>query len=115
MKINDIEEIVRFSYLLDYYGALLNERQFKICDGYVFDNLSLSELAEIHDMSRQGIYDILKRAKNKLEEYEKKLELEKKHALIVELSEKAKEKLKMISCENSEEITSILDEITEVV
>ncbi len=128
MKINDIEEIVRFSYLLDFYGALLNDRQRQICNGYVFDNLSLAELADIYDMSRQGVHDILKRAKAKLEDFEDKLDLEKKHSKIWELSKEARERVELLSLNDTSkndkdsdtkrivgEISNILDEIAEVI
>ena len=61
--------------LFDFYSALLTERQRLIFDLYYHDDLSLGEIAEEQNISRQAVYDILKRCENVLEEYENKLKL----------------------------------------
>jgi len=76
----------------DFYGALLTEKQRLIFDFYYQDDLSLGEIAEKQDISRQAVYDIIKRSENILEEYENKLQLVNKfqsnneklqHALLI--------------------------------
>jgi len=61
--------------LFDFYGALLTEKQRLIFDLYYQDDLSLGEIAEEQGISRQAVYDIIKRSENLLEEYEHKLQL----------------------------------------
>lgn len=61
--------------LFDFYGALLTEKQRLIFDLYYQDDLSLGEIAEKQDISRQAVYDIIKRSELILEEYENKLQL----------------------------------------
>lgn len=66
---------VYISQLLDLYGAILPEKQFRILDRYYNEDLSLSEIAENEGITRQGVSDFVKRGEAQLEEYEKKLGL----------------------------------------
>ena len=81
-----MEPKVRQTYLYDFYGELLNEHQQKIFEVFVFDDLSLGEIAEEQDISRQAVHDMIKRSTKKLEEYENKLHLMER---FLELREKA--------------------------
>ena len=58
--------------LFDFFGELLTEKQREYFDLYYNEDLSLSEIAEISGISRQGVRDMLKRAENSLVEFEKK-------------------------------------------
>ncbi len=74
----------------DYYGSLLTDYQRELVDGYYNLDMSLSELAEEHNISPQGVRDALKRAEKQLQLYEEKLGLVKKtqqvKAILDELS-----------------------------
>ena len=70
-----MEKIFEQAILYDFYGALLNEHQRMIFEEYVIDNFSLSEIAEEHGISRQGVHDLIKRISRILEGYEEKLHL----------------------------------------
>lgn len=72
MKINDA---VMMSILFDYYGKLLTEKQSQIFTLYHDDNLSLSEIGEKLNVSKQGVHDALKKAESALEDFESKLGL----------------------------------------
>ncbi|MBO8141891.1 MAG: YlxM family DNA-binding protein [Firmicutes bacterium] len=61
--------------LFDFYGQLLTEKQRAFFELYHHDDLSLGEIAQEHGVSRQAVYDILKRAERTLEEFESKLAL----------------------------------------
>ena len=63
------------SLLYDFYGELLKTSQQQVIELYVNEDLSLSEVAGILSISRQGVRDSLNRAERKLNEYEKKLGL----------------------------------------
>lgn len=73
-----MEKIVRQGKLFDYYGGLLTEHQQAIYTDAVFENMSLTELAETYDISRQAAHDLIKRCDAKLKEYEEKLHLVEK-------------------------------------
>lgn len=61
------------SILLDYYGGLLTEKQSDMLNLYYNQDLSLSEIAENEGISRQGVYDAVKRAEEQLAFFEEKL------------------------------------------
>ena len=60
------------SMLLDFYGELLTERQRSCFDLHVNEDLSLSEIAEQCGISRQGVWDNIRRAEQSLREIEDK-------------------------------------------
>ena len=70
-----MDQKLEISLLYDFYGALMPESQQRVVELYVNDDLSLSEVADILSISRQGVRDSLKRACEKLRGYEKKLGL----------------------------------------
>lgn len=70
-----MERIVEQGLLYDFYGALLNEHQRHIYENVVYENLSLSEIAQMEGISRQGVHDLIKRCDKTLEGYEDKLHL----------------------------------------
>lgn len=61
--------------LIDLYGVLLTEKQLDIMELYYNDDLSLGEIADHYDISRQGVHDAIKRGDEALLEYEQKLGL----------------------------------------
>lgn len=69
------EKIVQIALLFDFYGQLLTDKQIEIVDMYYNHDLSLSEISEQLGISRQGVYDTLKRAEKTLFDYEEKLKL----------------------------------------
>ena len=70
-----MDKKIMISVLLDFYGQLLSPRQFQIMDYYYNNDLSLREIADMSGITRQGVYDIIKRSDTFLEELEEKLHL----------------------------------------
>ena len=68
--------------LYDFYGELLTQHQKSIYEDAVFNDLSLSEIADEQGISRQGVHDLIKRCDKILNEYENKLHLVEKFARI---------------------------------
>ncbi len=73
-----MEKIVEQGLLYDFYGELLTEHQRNIYEGVVFNDMSLSEIAEEQGISRQGVHDLVKRCNKILAGYEEKLKLVEK-------------------------------------
>jgi hypothetical protein len=61
--------------LLDFYGQLLPERAREILERYYCDDLSMAEIAEQLDISRQAVHDRLHQGLNNLTHYEQELGL----------------------------------------
>ncbi len=76
-----MEKNVKISILLDIYGKLLTEKQYKLLDDYYNNDLSLSEIAENEKITRQAVRDNLKKGENNLFEYEEKLGLMRKETM----------------------------------
>lgn len=74
----EVEKILRQSMLYDFYGELLTEHQKRIYEDIVFQDMSYTEVGEMEGISRQGVYDLIKRCDKILEEYEEKLKLVEK-------------------------------------
>lgn len=72
------------AYLFDFYGELLNEHQRQIYEDFVFNDLSLGEIAGVEGISRQGVADMVKRCEKKLADYEQKLHLVEKFLSVKE-------------------------------
>lgn len=73
-----MEKFVEQTLLYDFYGELLSEHQRNIYKDVIFNDLSLSEIADEYGISRQGVHDIIKRVNHSLCVYEDKLRLVEK-------------------------------------
>lgn len=74
----ELTEIIEIGILLDYYKPLLTEKQKKYLIDYFEEDLSLTEIAEMNEVSRQAVYDNIKRGCKILRDYEDKLNFYKK-------------------------------------
>ena len=66
---------LRISFLLDFYGDMLTETQREVVDAYYNEDLSLAEIAQDRDITRQGVRDAIRRAEQQLLEMEDRLGL----------------------------------------
>ena len=73
-----MDKKVQVSILCEIYGKLLTEKQQNILEDYYNLDLSLSEIAENNNITRQAVRDIIKKGETKLFEYEEKLQIMKK-------------------------------------
>lgn len=75
-----MEKNVKISILCQIYGKLLTKKQFEIITDYYDNDLSLSEIAENNQITRQAVRDIIKKSEKKLFELEEELSFMKKQA-----------------------------------
>lgn len=87
----ELEKTKRANDLIDLYGVLLTENQLNILELYYMEDLSLKEISDELNISRNAVHDTLKRSLNILEDYELKLKLLEKDNLKNELLNKINE------------------------
>ncbi|WP_395150006.1 YlxM family DNA-binding protein [uncultured Allofournierella sp.] len=86
---------LKISYLLDFYGQVLTEKQRDVMEQYYNDDLSLAEIADNFGITRQGVRDAIKRGESILLELEEKVGFAQRYQAVqdgvVRLEELAKE------------------------
>ncbi|SCY32638.1 hypothetical protein SAMN02910370_02122 [Lachnospiraceae bacterium XPB1003] len=88
-----MEKLVERGLLYDFYGPLLTKHQQEVYEAAVYEDLSLSEIADREGISRQGVHDLLHRCDRSLQEYEEKLGLIERFGRNRKRLEKLKEDL----------------------
>ena len=113
-----MEKNVQISMICQIYGKLLTDKQFELINDYYNNDLSLSEIAENNEITRQAVRDIIKKGEKKLFEYEKELkfmekmlEQEKNIENIKQDLENIKQNLNITNKEKIEKIKEKLDSL----
>ena len=96
-----MENYIYYNNLYDCYQKLLTEKQRIYFEEYYFNNLSLGEISENLNISRNAVHKSLQSVEEKLQFYEEKLKLYKKSKIIYDIIDK----------ESSQEIKRILKEM----
>ena len=84
-----LDNFLKYSVLFLYYEELFSDKQKRYLELYLEENESLSEIAEKYDITRQAVFDNIKRGFKQLDEYEEKLK-------IFEKEKKFREKLEYL-------------------
>ena len=107
-----MEEKVKISMLCQFYGKLLTQKQCEFINDYYNNDLSLSEIAENSNITRQAVRDIIKKGEKKLFEYEEKLLFMKKTMNQEKQIENILAQLNKIHEDSSDEkVNNILEEV----
>ena len=117
MSRDNIETIAEISMLFDFYGELLPKKQREVFRLYHEDNFSLGEIGEDYGITRQGVYDFLKRGETSLLAYEEKLGLVERFRQAEVARRKADAAIDCLIGENEENrpLTNRLKELKEVI
>lgn len=75
MSQNDLVKTLRMNYLFDFYQSLLTDKQRNYLELFYLQDYALSEIADTFNVSRQAVYDNIRRTGDLVEDYETKLEL----------------------------------------
>ncbi len=90
---NDLVKTLRMNYLFDFYQSLLTNKQRNYLELFYLEDYSLSEIADTFNVSRQAVYDNIRRTGDLVEDYEKKLELYQKFEQRREIYDEMKQHL----------------------
>lgn len=107
-----MDKLSEMAYLLDFYGGLLTEKQKQIMSYHYEEDMSLSEISEVFDTSRQAVHDIIKRSEKILLDFEKELGLVKRH---LDFNDKLKVVKDLILEYNETNIKKAVDLIDELI
>ena len=107
-----MEKKVKLSILCELYGKLLTKKQYEFLNDYYNNDLSLSEIAENNNITRQAVRDNIKKGEKKLFEYEEKLLFMKRMLNQEKTVQKVLSELAKIQKDSSDKkVTSILESV----
>ena len=104
----DLERTMRMNYQYDFYQSLLTEKQQKYIELYYLEDFQFSEIAEEMNVTRQAVYDNLKRSRDMLEQYEETLGMYKNFNKRLDLYAKLK---KQLGGNITEDVKQIIDKL----
>jgi len=107
-----LEKTTRMNFLFDFYQSLLTEKQRSYMHLYYLDDHSLGEIAEEYKISRQAVYDNIRRTDAMLEEYEDKLRLLEKFQQRQVVMEKLQQVIQ-IEPVNQEQAFELIEQLRE--
>ena len=105
---------MRFAYLADFYGELLDEHTRAVIIAYYDDDLSLSEIADGEGISRQGVRHIIKKGEEQLDAFESRIGLAKRHEELSALTEKLSSEAKALLSSEDENVRAAGERILAV-
>ncbi|TCP52492.1 hypothetical protein EV586_11092 [Tumebacillus sp. BK434] len=106
-----LEKTTQMNLLYDFYGVMLTEKQRQFVELYYLDDLSLAEIAEQFEISRQAVHDNLKRASAQLLDYEDKLRLVERFLHRMETRQQVLDLLEDLPEEKLAQLELLLDEL----
>lgn len=109
-----LEKTTQINLLYDFYHHLLTEKQCHYLELYYHDDLSLSEIAEQFQVTRQAVFEHIKRAEQLLEAYEGHLQLLAKHQTREKLLTQLHEELKESKPEHLDKLEEIITALKNV-
>ncbi|MGZ0049799.1 putative DNA-binding protein [Brevibacillus gelatini] len=110
-----LEKTNQVNLLFDFYAPLLKGKQREYLELYYLDDLSLGEIAEMHEVSRQAVYDHIKRAEKQLFEYDQKLRLAQRHEKRMEVLARMSELVnELAEGETRDELNTLLHQLSEM-
>lgn len=102
---------IEMSLLYDIYGGLLTDKQRKAFELHEMSDWSLSEVADAIEVSRQGVFELLQRARKRLVEIEEVVGFKRTLLALEEYKKNLKKLLDQHEKELSEEFKSKMSEL----
>ena len=107
-EVKNVDEKLETGWLFAFYGPLLTERQRKLIALYCEEDFSLSEIAAREGISRQGVYDAVRKGARQLESYEQLLGLAERYRRLTEGLEEGLDALRDAPGEKAQQAREIL-------
>lgn len=101
---------VRDTLLLDIYGRLLTEKQRLACELTWFEDMSLAEVADTLSVSRQGVHDLISRARENMENFDAVLGLVSREQKLEQLREQFEEDGANVAPKLAKAITALFED-----
>ena len=89
-----MDKTIYYNNLYDYYGELLTDKQRTYYEDYYFNDLSLAEIAEVNNVSRNAVHNQIKIALERLDYYEEILKLYQKQLKIIKILDKVDNRIR---------------------
>ncbi|UJL47912.1 putative DNA-binding protein [Virgibacillus sp. NKC19-16] len=105
-----LEKTTRINYLFDFYQSLLTPKQRDYMEMYFVEDYSLGEISDLSLVSRQAVYDNIRRTEKMLESYEEKLHLYEKFIQRATLIEKMEQSVP----ENENNLLNMINQLKEL-
>ena len=102
---------IKYGVLLDFYGELLTKKQQQALDLYYNEDYSLLEIGEHLNISRQGVFECIKKGTEHLEHYEEVLQLYEKELQKEAVKEEIQKAVAMCDDAVQKQIDSILSKL----
>jgi predicted DNA-binding protein YlxM (UPF0122 family) len=109
IKNEDIEKRIYYSELYDFYGPLISDSQRQVYDLYILEDYGITEIGQALGLSRQAVFERIKRVNILLEDYEHKLGLKCRFEKLSGIFDQIREKVDDLDCDkNSHEWKELL-------
>lgn len=108
------EKDMRFAYLADFYGELLDGHTRAVIMAYYDDDLSLSEIADGEGISRQGVRHIIKKGEEQLDAFEARLGLARRHEELTAIAERILREAEALTASEDESQKECGKRLTEI-
>ena len=109
------EKNLKFAYLLDFYGSVLDEHTEAVMKAYYDDDLSLAEVADGVGISRQGVRHVIKKGEEQIEFYESKLGLSSQHDSLSLAYEKINAAAMLLESGDYDAVRAALSEVANLI
>ncbi len=106
-----MDDLLQLTIMYDMYSPLLTEKQRNIFELYYMNNLSFQEIAELSDVSKASVFDLINRTKNKIYDYEKKLKLYEKYQEEQKLLQDIADEIELINIDKLAGVKSKLNKL----
>ncbi len=108
------EKNLKVALLLDFYAPMLTEKQRDVIDLYYNEDLSLAEIAEYKDITRQGVRDSIKRGEQTMTELEAALGLTEKAAELKRIADRLSALAEGLDERNAADISAAAERIKKI-